>query len=412
MSVVRLSEIVGKSFHAVHRQIKAGLKTHWWFRGGRGSLKSSFISIELVQGIMRFPDSHAVVFRKFGCDLRTSVYNQVLWAIDVLGVNGYFKATVSPMEITYLPTGQKIIFAGLDDPRKKKSQKMPFGYFRFAWFEELEQYDGMEEIRSVVQSYMRGGDSFAYFYSYNPPQTRSNWVNAEAEKEVHNRNVHTTTYLTAPRDWLGKEFFIEAEILKNVNEMAYRHEYLGEITGTGGTIFANVRNQLIPDSQIKEFNNLRKGIDWGFAVDPFAYANWHYDKTRRTIYIFDEIYKVGLLNDEAIDLVKKRNIGRDPITADSAEPKSIAEFRQAGINIRGAVKGKDSVRYGIKWLQKLHSIVIDKKRCPNAWKEFSLYEFERMKNGEFKSSYPDKDNHIIDLTRYGHEQDMGKRGMF
>jgi len=413
MSEVRLSDLIAPSFSKVHRMIKAGSGfVHWWFRGGRGSTKSSFISLQVVLGIMKNPDAHAVCFRKYACDLRSSVYNQVLWAIDVLGVSKYFRATVSPLEITYIPTGQKIVFKGLDDPRKSKSQKMPFGYFMFGWFEELEQYDGIAEIRSVVQSYMRGGDKFTYFYSYNPPQTAANWVNFEAGKEVANRHVHTSDYLSVPKEWLGEAFFIEALLLKEQDERAYNHEYLGEITGTGGAIFGNLTSRTITDEEIKGFSNLRKGLDWGFAVDPFSYHHYEYDKTRRTIYVYDEIFKVGMLNDEAIEKIKEKDIGRELITGDSAEPKSIAEFRQAGINIRGAIKGKDSVRYGIKWLQKLHAIVIDQKRCPNAWREFSMYEHERLKNGEFKSDYPDKNNHGIDDCRYAFENDMEKRGMF
>ena len=412
MSEVRLSQLFAPEFLPSHGAIKRGDATHYWFKGGRGSTKSSFISIQIALGIIRNPDAHAVCFRKYGCDLRGSVFNQVIWAIEMLGMTQYFSATVNPMEITYRPTGQKILFKGLDDARKSKSQKAPFGYYRYVWFEELEQYDGMQEIRSICQSLMRGGEKFSYFYSYNPPQTTSNWVNFEASKPVENRIVHHSNYLSVPKHWLGEAFFIEAELLKKSNEMAYRHEYLGEVTGTGGTIFTNLVSRQITDEEIKSFCNLKKGIDWGFAVDPFAYINSHYDKTRRTVYIFDEIYKTGMLNDEAIEVLRARNIGREKITADSAEPKSIAEFQRAGFNIQGAEKGKDSVRYGIKWLQKLQSIVIDPIRCPNAWREFSLYEFEKNKNGEFKSDYPDKDNHEIDSLRYSLESEMEKRGLF
>jgi len=385
---------------------------HIWLKGGRGSTKSSFVSLEIILGIIEHPDANAVCFRKFGCDLRGSVFNQVLWAIDILDRRNEFTYCMNPMEITYRPTGQKIIFKGLDDARKSKSQKAAFGYFRYVWFEELEQYDGMQEIRSVCQSLMRGGNKFSYFYSYNPPQNTSNWVNFESSKPVENRLVHHSDYLTVPKNWLGEAFFIEADILKKQNEMAYRHEYLGEITGTGGTIFTNLVNRTITDEEIRQFSNLRKGIDWGYAVDPFAYGALEYDKMRRTIYIYDEIYKIGLLNDAAIELLKAKGIGRERIIADSAEPKSIAEFRQNGLNLIGAEKGKDSVQYGIKWLQKLHSIVIDSNRCPNLFREFSLYEFEKSKTGEFKSEYPDHDNHGIDLVRYALSLDMEKKGMF
>ena len=403
---------ISPAFHDLFWSVKREAATHYWLKGGRGSTKSSFVSLMIILGIIENPDAHAICFRKYQNTLRKSVFNQMLWAIDTLGRHKWFSATVSPMEITYLPTGQKIIFEGLDDPAKTKSIKLPFGYFKYAWFEELEQFDGMEEIRNVCQSLIRGSNkTFSYFYSYNPPQTASNWVNFESGKPVENRMVHSSTYLTVPLEWLGDAFFIEAEILRKQNELAYRHEYLGEVTGTGGTIFTNLVSRAITDEEISHFCNPRKGIDFGFAVDPFAYVSAEFDKTRRIIYIYDEIYKTGMLNDEAIRMLKARNIGRDLITADSAEPKSIAEFRREGINIRPAVKGKDSVQYGIKWLQQLQSIVIDPVRCPNAWREFSLYEFERDKLGGFKSEYPDKNNHILDGCRYSFEHDMEKRGM-
>lgn len=155
---------------------------------------------------------------------------------------------------------------------------------------------------------------------------------------------------------------------------------------------------------ISRFNNLREGIDWGFAADPFAWNKLYYDKTRRCIYIYDEIHKVGLTNDRAIELIAPK--AQTCIIADSAEPKSIEDFRLAQFNIKGATKGPDSVRYGIKWLQKLAKIYIDKKRCPHTYDEFSLYELEKDKNGEFKDKYPDKNNHHIDTVRYALEDDM------
>lgn len=407
-----ISKIICPAFYDLFNKIEDNEYTHYWLKGGRGSTKSSFISIEIVLGIMRNPNTHAVCFRKIGADLRDSVYNQILWAIDILGVTTYFDAKIMPMEIIYKPTGQKIIFRGLDDPRKSKSAKMPKGYFRYIWFEELEQYAGMQEIRSVLQSYMRGGDVFTCFYSYNPPQTVGNWVNIEATIPVDNRYVHTSNYLDVPPEWLGQEFIIEAELLKKNNELAYKHEYLGEVTGTGGAVFTNVVQREITDDEIAKMPKFEYGIDWGFAVDPFAWGKLYYDKTRRDLYILDEIYKVGMLNDEAFTKIKDKGVGHDLIVADSAEPKSISEGQRQGLNIRGAEKGKDSVRFGIKWLQRLCHIYIDPKRTPNAWREFSTYEFEKNKAGEFISDYPDKDNHVIDMTRYALEKYMKQRGLF
>lgn len=410
--MAELNKIICSAFFDLHKKVKNNEYTHYWLKGGRGSTKSSFISIEIVLGIMKNPNTHAVCFRKIGTDLKDSVFNQILWAIDILGVSKYFEAKIAPMEITYKPTGQKIKFRGLDDPRKAKSAKMPRGYYRYIWFEELEQYSGMPEIRSVLQSYLRGGDVFTCFYSYNPPQTVSNWVNMEATLPVDNRYVHTSDYRAVPPEWLGQEFIIEAELLKKNNELAYKHEYLGEITGTGGAVFTNLVQREITEDEINKMPKFEYGIDWGFAVDPFAWGKLYYDKTRRDLYVLDEIYKVGMLNDEAFAKLKDKGVGTDLIVADSAEPKSISEGQRQGLNIRGAEKGKDSVRFGIKWLQRLSHIYIDPKRTPNAWREFSTYEFEKNKAGEFISDYPDKDNHYIDMTRYAMEKYMKQRGLF
>ncbi len=402
--MIRLSELIINRFYNVHKDIKQRGHTHYWMIGGRGSTKSSFISLEIVTNIIEDPECHAICFRKIGKDIEESVYNQILWAIDVLGVNDFFKAYKSPYRIVYTPTGQIIAFRGLDDAKKTKSIKLKKGYYKISWFEELDEFSGIEEIRKAEQSVMRGGNQFIAFKSYNPPQNINNWVNKEVKHDRPDRMVTHNTYLDVPKEWLGEQFFIEAEFLKEFNEIAYRHEYLGEVTGTGGIIFQNVKDMQISDEMIKTFDNLREGLDWGFAADPFAWNKMHYDKTRRVLYIYDEIHKIGLTNDRAMEEIKPKN--QTYITADSAEPKSIEEFRINNFQIKGAVKGPDSVRYGIKWLQKLAAIYIDKKRCPHTYDEFSLYELEKDKNGDFKDKYPDKNNHHIDAVRYALEDDM------
>ena len=382
--MVKLSDLIIDKFHEVHKDIKERKHTHYWFKGGRGSTKSSFISIEIVLNIIADKECNAICFRKIGKDIEESVYNQILWAIDELGVNEYFKAYKSPYRIIYKPTEQVIAFRGLDDATKTKSIKLKNGYYKISWFEELDEFNGLQEIRKAEQSIMRGGNEFIAFKSYNPPQNINNWVNKEVRHDRTDRLVNHSTYLDVPAEWLGNQFFIEAEFLKKFDERAYRHEYLGEVTGTGGVIFPN--------------------LDWGFAADPLAWNKLHYDKTRRCIYIYDELHKVGLTNDRAMELLKPKT--QTYITADSAEPKSIAEFQLNHFKIKGANKGADSVRYGIKWLQKLVKIYIDKDRCPHTFDEFSLYELEKDKNGEFKDKYPDRNNHHIDDIRYALEDDM------
>ena len=166
---IRLKEKIPAVFWPVHQAIRRGEVTEVVAKGGRGSGKSSYLSMELVWQLLRHPDCHAVVLRKVGGTLRNTVYNQIVWAIGELGCAGYFRCTVSPMECTYLPTGQKILFFGLDDPGKLKSLKLPFGAVGLCWFEELDQFDGPEEVRNVEQTVLRGAAA-----GRGPP--RSGWA--------------------------------------------------------------------------------------------------------------------------------------------------------------------------------------------------------------------------------------------
>lgn len=407
---MNISNIIAESFFEVHRDIKEHKHTHYWLKGGRGSTKSSFISIEIILGMMKDNNANAVVLRKVGDTLTDSVYAQLLWAIEILGVSNYWIAKVSPLKIIYKPTGQEILFRSSnnkEDYKKIKSTKFVKGYCKYVWYEELDEFFGMEEIRSINQSLLRGGDTFYVFYSYNPPKSINSWVNAEVINERKDRLVHTSCYLDVPEEWLGEQFIIEAEHLKQTNELAYRNEYLGEPTGTGGAVFTNITLRLITDEEISHFDNISDGIDFGYAIDPATWGQNHYDKTRKKLYIFNEIYGVGLSNKALYEKILQKKIGQSMIIADSAEPKSIDELNSYGqIRVLGAKKGPDSVEYGIKWLQMLEEIIIDNTRCPNTAREFTLYEYEKDRMGNFKSKYPDLDNHTIDMVRYSRENDM------
>lgn len=374
-------------------------------KGGRGSTKSSSVSLEIILGMMKDPNANAVALRKVKENLRESVYEQLLWAIEVLGVSHLWHDSVSPMGLTYLPTGQKIIFRGADKPKKVKSSKLRHGYIKYVWYEEIDEF-APEDIRTINQTFLRGGSKFVVFYSFNPPKSQRNWVNAEVLEDRTDRLVHHSTYLTVPRHWLGEQFFIEAEHLKNTKPEAYEHEYLGKVTGTGGEIFRNLTFRKITDEEIANFDRIKRGLDHGYAADPLHYAVMHFDKTRRRLFIFFEIHKVGMKNSAVVAAIKKENPSRKPITADSAEPRTNNEFRELGLNIVQAKKGPDSVEHGIKFLQDLEEIIIDPERCPNTKREFYGYELEPDGNGGFKDGYPDKDNHSIDAVRYALEADM------
>lgn len=409
MIQIKLSDKMAPSFFSVHQDVKQHGHTHYVLAGGRGSTKSSYVSLEIPLLLMQNPECHAVILRKVANTLRNSVYTQMEWALDALRISDKWKMTISPMEMIRKATGQKILFFGVDDKAKIKSIKLPFGYVGVVWYEELDQFAGMEEIRNLNQSLMRGGSKFWCFSSYNPPKSANNWVNEEMLLDEQDRLVHRSDYLSVNPDWLGPQFIYEADKLKAKNETAYRHEYLGEITGTGGAVFENVTEKRITDEEIQQFDRRRYGLDFGFAVDPLAFISMHYDSKREILYIFDEIYQPKLTNRQAAVKIKKKITETALIRADSAEPKSIKELNELGLRAIAAKKGPDSVEFGIRWLQGLSAIVIDKKRCPNTYKEFVTYEYETTRDGQYISAYPDKNNHAIDAVRYGCEDLMPAR---
>lgn len=398
---VSLLNVIAPSFYNVHWDIIDGFHTHYWLSGGRGSTKSSFVATEIILGIMNDPLANAVVLRKVKDTLNESVKDQLIWAIEALGVADYWDTPEQKLVLTYKPTGQEIRFRGADKPKKIKGLKYAKGYTKFIWYEELDEFTSMEEVRMINQTLMRGGPKFVVFYTYNPPKSANNWVNTEKKLTRTDRLTHHSTYETVQKEWLGEQFIVEAEHLKATKPLAYDHEYLGIETGTGGEIFDNVQIRKISDAEVEDFYNIRRGLDYGFATDPLAYNVMHYDRKYKRLYIFHELYKLRLSNHAATEIIKQENKNNEEIIADSAEPKSISEMNQYGLKIRGVKKGPDSIEYGIKFLQDLDAIIIDDERCPETAREFLTYELDKDANGNFKAGYPDHDNHTIDSVRYG-----------
>ena len=406
--------IVPDVFHPMIRDIRAKKHSEYILPGGRGSMKSSTISLIIPELIKNNPNMHALILRKVGNTIKDSVYAQMKWAIDKLGLNEEFTCKVSPMEITYKPTGQKIYFRGADDPLKIKSIKPEFGYIGIVWFEELDQFAGPEEIRNIQQSAIRGGNEAYKFKSFNPPRSRNNWANeytAEAEEKDNNALVVHSTYLDLgiEQEWLGDIFLADAEHLKEVNPDAYDNEYLGQANGNGGNIFEYIEERTITDEEIASFDRIYQGVDWGWYPDPFAFVRVHYDSARETIYFLDEYGANKKKNSETAAEIKRRGYNDYVITCDSAEKKSTSDFRDEGLPARDAIKGPGSVEYSMKWLQG-KKLVFDLRRTPKARKEFKKYEYERDKDGNIISGYPDKDNHFIDATRYATESLWTRRG--
>lgn len=412
MSKIYLSQKIGPAFHTVAHDVFVHGHTHYDFSGGRGSLKSSTVSILVPLLLMQMDnkDCHALVLRKVGNTIRDSVYAQYIWAIGELGTADYWETKVSPMELIYKPTGQKIMFRGADDPMKIKSIKVPFGYIAITHFEEKDQFAGRPEIRNILQSTMRGGPRYWNFESYNPPISRDNWANKDSLEERADRMCHKSTYLEAPPEWLGQQFLDEAEHLKETDERAYQHEYLGIPVGTGGNVFDNLELRNITDEEIAHFDRFYQGVDWGWFPDPFAFIRLYYDRAREKIYLIDEIYQNKLTNEDSGRIIAQRGYKGTRIICDSAEPKSVADYRAMGLPAQEAIKGPGSVEYGMKWLQR-RKIVIDRRRTPNAYNEFVGYEYERNKDGDIISGYPDANNHLIDATRYALEPVFRRMGV-
>lgn len=398
------------TFHSVIRDIRDKKHLEYVLKGGRGSTKSTTFAMIIVELLKNHHDVHAVVCRKVGNTIKDSVYNKIKWAIGKQEFTEVFDAKLSPLEITLKATGQKIYFRGADDPDKIKSINPEFGYIGILWFEELDQFSGEEEIRKIEQSAIRGGDLAWIFKSFNPPKTSNNWANEYVKTPKENRVVHSSTYKDVPPEWLGQPFIDEAEHLKEVNPEAYEHEYGGIPNGNGGNVFEFIEAREITDEEIKTFDRIYQGVDWGWFPDHYAFIRCHYDWAHETIYFIDENYVLKTKNDATAKWISKKGYTDFNITCDSNEPKSVNDYRDFGLPARAAVKGPGSVEYGFKWLQGKR-LVFDIKRTPNAYREFSRYEYERDREGKVVSGYPEgQEDHIIAATRYAFETLFNRRG--
>jgi phage terminase large subunit len=399
--VTKISECIAPSFYDLHRALKEETYNEYLLKGGRGSTKSSFLSIETLLEIMRDPEANAIVFRRFENEIRDTVFGQMQWAMNKLGVDQLFRVYVSPFKLVYEPTGQVILFKGADNPKKLKSIKIAKGYLKIGWFEEVDQFSGMEEIRNIQQSIFRGTEKKQIaFFSYNPPKSARSWVNAEAKIQKPGRVVHHSTYLDVPREWLGETFIASAVHLQENNEEAYRHEYLGEETGTGLEVFSNVTIRPISKKQISFFDHMYQGLDFGYAADPMCFIQGHFDNKKRKLWLFFEKSGLNVKNSQLADMLSDDQRA-DVTMCDSAEPKSIDELREEyKVNVMAVDKYPGSVEHGVKYLQDLDEIIIDPQRCPLAATEFINYALDTNRYGEVISKYPDKNNHSIDAVRY------------
>ena len=420
---VETADLFPWNYNPVFKSVLGAKESEYMLWGGRGSCKSSFISVAIPLIMGQHKDVNALILRKKANTLRDSVYAQLNWGRDMLGLRG--RKTVSPMQINQ--GRQKILFRGSDDPTSIKSIKVENGYIGILWFEELTEFTPAE-IRSIKQSVIRGGDKFWVFYSFNPPMNRANWVNKEKLIEKPGRLVMRSDYTTVPAEWLGPAFLDEAEWLKTHNPTLYSNEYMGETTGTGLDVFENIHDTRMTDDEIGKFDYFFHGLDWGYYPDPWQYVGMAYKPDTRELFIFDELkaYKKGNEATSKLLFTHLREHSwqwyntRQPsspaecnvkLTPDSAEPKSIADYRSYGWRCHEPIK--TGLRdYGFKWLQSLKAIHIDKARCPDTWAEFNGYSYVTNKNGEIEDTYPEgQSDHSIAAVRYALEEVYKRKGL-
>lgn len=411
MDRVNVADNVIPHFDRVFDAVMRHTHTDFWLKGGRGSTKSSFVSICILLLVVSNPFANAVIVRRQSNVLRDTVYNQMLWAVAELGLGPWFKVTKTPMELTYTPTGQKIVFRGLDDPLKTKGVKFTKGYCAIQWFEEIDQIETWDNISSALRSFRRGGDTFWTFYTYNPPRVMWSWVNKKA-LEMERRPsclVDHSTYLDVLEgghaDWLGEQFVEDAEYERVMNGRHYRWEFLGEVTGTGGSVFENVRAVHLTDEEIAQFDNHRNGVDWGWFPDPWHFVRCEWQPGNSRLVVFDEARRTKTPPQETARIVRDKltyptnpwdapTYHAERVDCDDANPSDIRVYRDEGVKAMPAQKG-NMRRQSYTWLAGLREIAIDPDRCPHAFEEFSLCEYMKDRDGNWVDDFPDGNDHCL-----------------
>ncbi|WEY89761.1 PBSX family phage terminase large subunit [Bacillus subtilis] len=398
---VSLKEIVG-----------GGYKTFWNYegryrvvKGGRGSKKSTTTALNIIYRMMQFPQANTLVVRKVFKDHKDSTYAQLKWAIRRLKVEHLWEWTKSPLEIRYKPTGQKILFRGLDDPMSVTSITVDVGYLCWAWFEEAYQILNEDDFNKVDMS-IRGELPPGYFkqitLSFNP-WNEKHWLKRRFF-DVQDNNILALTTNYKCNEFLGDDDRQLFDWMKKNNLRRYKIEGLGEWGIAEGAIFTNWREFAFDRFEIAKREGVKSafGLDFGFTTDPSALACSLVDIKNRELFIFDEMYKPGLLNNEIAETITDMGYRKELIIADSAEQKSIAELRKYGLKkIKPAEKGPDSIKAGIQFLQQF-TIFIHPK-CSNAAMEFSNYVWDKNKDGKLINKPVDEYNHFIDALRYSME---------
>lgn len=401
---VYLPKVVGK-----------GYGSFWNFKGryrvckgSRASKKSTTTALNMICRIMEYPESNGLVIRKTYRTLQDSCYAQLKWAVHKLEVDAYFDFKLSPLEIIYRPTGQKILFRGLDDPLKVTSVTVEVGYLCFLWIEEAYEIMNEEDFDMLDES-IRGEVSEELFkqitITFNPWNER-HWLKKRFF-DVKDEDILAITTNYTCNEWLDKADLKVFERMKENNPRRYQVAGLGNWGIVEGLVYENWQEETFKLEDVKNAKTVA-GLDFGYTNDPTAFFIGFLDKVNKTLFVWDEIYEKGLSNKKIYERLKEYGYTKERIIGDSAEPKSIDELKGYGLAIKGAKKGPDSILNGIQWIQDLKIII--HPRCVNFLTEISNYQWDKDKFGKAINRPIDDFNHLMDSMRYALEDEIIKKG--
>ncbi len=398
------------------KMVGKGYGTFWRFKGryravkgSRRSKKSKTMALWTITNIMEYPESNMLVVRKVFRTLKDSCFTELKWAIKRLKVEAWWDIKESPLEMTYKPTGQKIYFRGLDDPLKITSIAVEVGALCWMWIEEAYEITSEADFDTLAES-MLGDLPEGLFkqitLTFNPWNEKT-WIKKRFFDIKGDENILAITTNYMCNEWLSLEDIKVFEEMKVRNPRRYAVAGLGQWGIVDGLVYENWREEAFDhtDEEWQKKNpNLDSsfGLDFGYTNDPSTLFCGLLDKKNKRLWVFDEMYKKGLSNKRISEEVQGMGYGKERITADSAEPKSIDELKSLGLRIKGAMKGKDSIQNGIQWIQDLEIIV--HPRCVNFITEISNYTWATDKFGNRLNVPIDDFNHLMDAMRYGLEQ--------
>lgn len=398
---IYLPDIVGK-----------GYKAYWNFKGryrvckgSRASKKSKTTALWYIYNLMKYPNSNLLVIRKTYSTLKNSCYTELKWAIHRLGVDAFFNCTLSPLEITYTPTGQKIYFRGLDDPLKITSITVDVGSLCWAWIEEAYEITSEADFDMLNES-IRGEVAEGLFkqitLTFNPWNDR-HWLKKRFFDSTDDDTLAMTTNYTC-NEWLDDDDLQVFETMKEKNPRRYQVAGLGNWGIVDGLVYENWKEQEFKVEDVRTANTTSVfGVDFGYTNDPTAFFCGILDVKGKKLWVFDEMYEKALSNKDIYNNISRMGFAKEQIVADSAEPKSIDELRYYGLRrIQGAKKGKDSINNGIQWIQELEIII--HPRCVNFLTEISNYQWDEDKFGNKVNKPIDCFNHLMDAMRYALEK--------